>query len=122
MFIENANHKNLTEISEETKDNSIIAKDFLTENKYNIIDHLMANYLINRFFTVGFADPYPDDDKFIIGSVDDAPDYLVIPSKVEDKVYPDSRYVEGNSPNCIYLPNKEIMLKLMRACIKVKDV
>ena len=82
----------------------------------------MANYLINRFFTVGFADPYPDDDKNIIGSVDDAPDDLVSPSKIEDKVYPESRYVEGNSPNCIYLPNKEIMLKLMRACIKVKDV
>lgn len=80
----------------------------------------MANFLINRFYTVGFADPYPDDDKFIIGSIDDAPDDIKPPSKIEDLVYPRSRYCPHHSPHCIYIPNKEIMLKLMRACIKVK--
>lgn len=110
----------MTEISEETKENSIIAKDFLTPAKYDIIDERHANFLINRFWTVGFADPYPDDDKHIIGSVDDAPDELQPPSNADDKVYPEGRYTAGNSPYCIYIPNKEVMLKLMRACIKVK--
>ena len=106
----------------ETKKSSIIAKDFLTMKKYNMIDTRMANFMINRFFTVGFADPYPDDDKFIIGSVDDKPDDLEPPTHIDERVYPDSRYTPGNSPFCIYLPNSEIFLKLMRACIKVKDV
>lgn len=79
----------------------------------------MASYMINRFFTIGFADPYPDDDKNIIGSVDDAPDDIKPPCHPSHRVYPDQRYIEGKSPNCIFLPCKEVMLKLMRACIKV---
>jgi len=43
------------------------------------------------------------------------------PNKIEDRVYPNSRYVKGNSPYCIYIPCKEVMLKLMRACVQVKD-
>ena len=99
----------------------MIAKDFLTKSRYDLIDARMANYLINRFFTVGFADPYPDDDKNIIGSVDDTPEGIHQPCNVDHRVYPNSRYTEGNSPYCIYIPNQEIMLKLMRACIMVKN-
>jgi len=47
---------------------------------------------------------------------------LATPCRIEDRVYPDSRYTEGNSPYCIYIPVKEVMLKLMRACIKVKNI
>ena len=65
------------------------------------------------------TDPFPDDDAFKLGSKNDEPDDLKIPTNVEDKVYPKSRYISQNSPNCIYIPSKEIMLKLMRACIKV---
>ena len=81
-------------------------------------DH--RNCFINRFWTIGFADPFPHDDENIIGSVDDIPDDLSTPCRVEDHVYPNSRYTEGNSPYCIYLPCREVLLKLMRACIKVK--
>jgi len=66
----------MTSISDETLEHSGIAKDFLTPGRYDIIDDRHATFLINRFWTVGFADPYPDDDKHIIGSVDDAPDDL----------------------------------------------
>jgi len=69
---------------------------------------------------VSFPDPYPQDDINIIGSVDDTPDDLKLPEGPDDRVYPDSRYTKGNSPYCIYIPCREIMLKLMRACIKVK--
>ena len=85
------------------------------------MDERNLNFLIQRFITVSFPDPFPDDDKNIIGSVDDTPNDLKMPSGVDDKVYPDSRYFDGNSPYCIYIPCKEIMLKLMRACISVSE-
>ena len=80
----------MTSISEETKIHSRIAENFLTADRYDIIDDRTdIPYLIKRFFTVGFADPFPDDDRFIIGSVDDTPDDLMPPSTVDDRVYPD---------------------------------
>jgi len=97
----------------------VIARDFL--KKYNLIVKKPRDFLINRFFSIGITDPYPDDDLNIIGSRDDGEDTLPLPEKVEDYVYPDSRYIMGKSPYCIYIPNKEIMFKMMRACIKVKD-
>ena len=36
-------------------------------------------------------------------------------------VYPKERYNEGNSPYTIYIPSKDIMFKLMRACIHAED-
>ena len=42
-----------------------------------------------------------------------------MPTKPEDLVYFRSRYIEGFSPYCVYIPKKEIMLKLMRACVSV---
>ena len=106
-------------ISLQTKEHSVIANNFL--KKYNLIVKNPQDFNINRFFSVGIADPYPDDDLNIIGSRDDGEDFLPAPDKVEDFVYPDSRYVEGRSPYCIYIPNKEIMFKMMRACITVKE-
>ena len=29
--------------------------------------------------------------------------------------------IEGNSPQCLYIPNKDVMFKLMRACINVQN-
>ena len=43
------------------------------------------------------------------------------PNKIEQRIYPDNRYIAGASPHCIYIPCKEIMLKIMRACINVKE-
>jgi len=82
----------MTSISEETKIHSRIAPNFLTEGRYDIIEdrpNEEITYLIKRFFTVGFADPFPDDDQFITGSVDDTPDDLLPPSGINDRVYPD---------------------------------
>jgi hypothetical protein len=44
-----------------------------------------------------------------------------LPNSIDDWVYPESRLVKGLSPYAIYIPNKEIMLKMMRACIQVKS-
>ena len=36
-------------------------------------------------------------------------------------VYPKYKYIQGNSPYCIYIPSSEVMFKLMRSCIGVKE-
>ena len=100
-------------ISQETLKSSKISNDFLV--KYKLVDQPMA-YFINSFQTVGWADPYPDDDKFIKGSLDDG-DNLKIPERPDDWVYPKERISQEISPFQIYIPKKEIMLKMMRACI-----
>ena len=82
------------------------------------------NYLINRFETIGFIDPYPKELNNRNKTIE--LEFTRLESgqetEVSDRVYPDSRYMKGNSPYTIYIPSKEIMLKLMRACIKVKKV
>jgi hypothetical protein len=45
-----------------------------------------------------------------------------LPGEPYDKVYPDLWYRESSCPYCIYIPRKEIMLKMMRACIGISDV
>ena len=44
-----------------------------------------------------------------------------MPDKIDDMVYGPTRYIKGFSPYCIYIPTKEIMVKIMRACVGVKD-
>ena len=80
----------------------------------------MKPFFINGFQTVGWSDPYPDDDTFIQGSCDDG-DNLHLPEKVDDWVYPEGKLSDKDfAPYQIYIPKKEIMLKMMRACIGVK--
>ena len=44
-----------------------------------------------------------------------------IPKEDDDLVYPDDRYVDGNSPNVIYFPSNLILFKMMRACLGVSN-
>lgn len=104
------------EISELTRASSVIAKNFLV--KYKMIDDRQP-FNVNSFQTVGWSDPFPNDDKLVTGSLDDG-DNMTLPTKIDDWVYPESRYIEGFSPYVIYIPKKEIMMKMMRACIEVK--
>lgn len=43
-----------------------------------------------------------------------------IPTSMEQDVYPPARYLEEFSPVVIFIPKKEIMFKMMRACIGVR--
>jgi len=66
---------------------------------------------------VGLIDPFPEEEVAI-----ESPGEL--PKEVDGvlpDVYADTRYVYGNSPYCLYIPNRDIMFKLMRACVKVED-
>ena len=67
-------------------------------------------WFINSFWTIGWPDPFPDEHS----NADK--DFL---RNKEDLVYQDSRYVKETSPSVIYIPNKVVMIKIMRACIGV---
>ena len=58
--------------SDETNKESMIPKEFL--KKYGLVDAVEMDFLVNRFWTIGIGDPYPDDDLKIIGSRDDVRD------------------------------------------------
>ena len=90
--------------------------------KYKIVDKKdqFKPFLINGFKVLGWNDPFPDDDKFLKGSIDD--EVFQIALTIDHLVYPEQRYKEGESPKPIYIPKKEIMLKMMRACVNVKKV
>lgn len=57
--------------------------------KYKIVDRKdqFKPYLINGFKVIGWSDPFPDDDKFIKGSVDD--EIFKIAQTPDDWVYPE---------------------------------
>jgi hypothetical protein len=62
------------------------------------------------------VDPFPDENDF------DLKYPLVKPVSINDTVYHESRYNKQNSVLCVYIPRKEIMFKLMRACLGVQSV
>ena len=39
---------------------------------------------------IGWSDPFPDDDKKLIGSIDD--EKFVAPKSIDDWVYPEYKY------------------------------
>ena len=55
-----------------------------------------------------------------MGAMPDTHD-LYLPTKPDDLVYEECRYVEKYSPYCIYIPKKDLMFKLMRSCVNVKN-
>ena len=80
----------------------------------------MVPYQVNGFFQLGINDPYPEDIVSLKGSRGDNDPYLL--GLFEDDsalVYNSDRYVLDCSPLMIYVPRKEVMFKMMRACVKV---
>ena len=76
--------------------------------------HEPKSYFINSFEQVGLQDPFPDEE-----SAYECEGRL--PTDFGDLVYARSRYEDDKSPYNLYLPNKAIMFKLMRACINVAN-
>ena len=67
-------------------------------------------HLINSFDQISWKDPFPDKKS-----------NFCPPVFINDFVYDEKRMVEGQVPFMIFMPKKEVMFKLMRACIGVKD-
>ena len=79
-------------------------------------------YLIDSLYRIGMADPFPNNPNLIITCNDDLPAEEKMVTEVGQNVYGETRYIKGFSPYCIYIPTKDVMFKLMRACVGVKHV
>jgi hypothetical protein len=69
--------------------------------------------LINTFAQVGWFDPFAHEETFTATFVE--------PELITDMVYHQDRLIPGFIPWAIYIPRREIMFKMMRACIGIKD-
>ena len=62
----------------------------------------LMNFKMMSFWSVGLADPFPDETTTMGGE-----NTIINGDITIDKwVYPDCRYTEGQSPKCIYVPSK----------------
>lgn len=114
----NISRKPLPETLEEGK----ISFDF--EKRYNTTidskDHIdKRTWNIHSFWSLGMADPFPDESTMI-----DTDNQYVGPDKFSMKklVYPKSRFTKEHTPMIIYVPSREMMIKIMRACMGCQNV
>ena len=105
------------EVSWVTEEQSRLPKAFyVTYNK--VFKPRLQAFNINSLLTVGLEDPFPNEVSYnktrghLPEEVPDSQDTVAF-------VYDTARYIEGNSPYCVYVPCRDIMFKLMRACIAV---
>ena len=86
-----------------------ISKAYTEKYKEAIEPAKLSN--IWSFNEIGMFDPFPSEAM--------EKDFN-IPEKDDDLVYSNDRYIKDNSPVCIYLPSKLLLLKIMRACIDIE--
>ena len=80
-------------------------------------------WLIGLFPTIGWSDPFPEEDlaydplgtkyKFTKTDLDNL--------EVDQPCYAPSRYIKGQSPHMLWIPKRELLVKLMRASVCVKN-
>ena len=80
--------------------------------KYKDAIKRAKSFHIWGFTQIGMFDPFPDEPMET---------EFNIPQTEGDLVYRIDRYIEGQSPNCIYLPSKLILWKMMRACVDIEE-
>ena len=114
--LENMNDSSKLKITAKTSQNSKLPKDFyftyfasLFLNKEEIVD---CSYNITSFEQLGWKDPYPKENRI--------QNKWKMPQKIDDLVYKRQRFANNFIPQVVYVPRKDIMFKLMRACIEVK--
>lgn len=73
----------------------------------------MKDFLINSFWNIGWPDPFPDEHSAI------DQDFL---RDKKELVYHKTRFVPDYSPPVVFIPNKIVMAKLMRACLGVTEI
>jgi hypothetical protein len=70
-------------------------------------------YFVNTFGGLAWPDPFPDKTSSV------EPELL---HDRQDLVYPPSRYRNEASPAMLFLPSKQMILKMMRACMGVTRI
>ena len=88
---------------------TILSDSFLA--KYDLVDTVDKQYLINSFEQICFPDPFPNEKTFESKSLP--------PKENTDLVYDNVRMFKNKPPYVVYIPREEMMFKLMRACVNV---
>lgn len=83
--------------------------------QFEVANH---SFLINSFKQIGWPDPFPNDNLPKNPHLEKYDSYV---SDADELVYPQSRSNKDFIPLMIYIPRKELMWKMMRACIGVTD-
>lgn len=105
------------------------------KKRYKMVDRRKLVFLINDFAQIGWCDPFPLEAVEVEAQASVATaegEEEIVPSSLKaggvrvpysplDRVYPETRMIDGFSPTVIYIPSREIMFKMMRACIGVTD-
>ena len=84
------------------------------------MDKSPKKHFLNSLKTIGWSDPFPKDSRNVDGSFPDAK-YGKVAVDEYDLIYPEGRYIEDQVPFHLYIPKREIMFKLMRACIDINQ-
>lgn len=83
-----------------------------------MMDEHVKHFLINSFPKIGLTDPFPNEEKSMNNEEDiELNNMMLMDPHV--LIYPKCRISENNSPQPIYIPNRAVMFKLMRACIGI---
>ena len=77
-------------------------------------DHVSKTWLVNDWEDIGVSDPFPHEESTNNIS-------FAMPETPENFVYAEERLQKEISPYCIFVPRKEVMWKMMRACIGCKE-
>ena len=78
----------------------------------------MRSYVIGSFHKIGWNDPFAHEElNSDLESEIPKPELNI---EIDTPVYNLKRLVPGMSPSCLWMPKKELMVKLMRACINAR--
>ena len=93
--------------------NEELIQDMIIQSFTNFSKKTIAlnshGYLISSFEAIGWSDPFSEGCKDLI---------LASPM---DELYHSSRSDLNRSPLCMYIPSKDLMIKMMKACIGKSD-
>lgn len=105
-------------VTDKTLKISNISYDFEVDYGFNVSSEQRyvqrERYYIQSFWSLGLADPFPDEAT----TIDEQFQLIGTEKILLDKfVYPDVWYESQWSPQMIYLPTRIIMMKMMRGCM-----
>lgn len=110
-----AKSKYIESYDQESHENKISA---IFLYKYEMMDEEFKPFLINSFAKIGLTDPFPRESKSMSNEEDIEKNNSML-NNAHELIYSKQRIHSENSPYPIYIPNRAMMFKIMRACIGI---
>lgn len=93
-----------------------------------MLDQRCIDFLINDFSHIGWDDPFSFESKTdkeiaLDNKLKELNRYerSINVEKPYESIYAEYRYIEGFAPTVVYIPNSQVMMKMMRSCIGITD-